>query len=69
MNMKKEYRRELRQMIKLQRKVTRDANAFFKQISRQIAALQKKRIVGMKATNREADKIQERINILQGRIH
>lgn len=69
MNMKKEYRAELRQLAKVERKITGDYNRHHLSVAHQIKQLEKSLSRALKATNREHGRIIYRRGILQARLN
>jgi hypothetical protein len=68
MNMNKEYRRELRQLNKVARKIGLDWRRFFATNQKAILKIQRDTARGRKATERELNRISRRQAILEGRL-
>lgn len=68
MNMKKEYRLELRQLARAERKLNRDCDVAVRTFNRQIKRLRLAIKRGYRATERELDSIARRRAILEGRL-
>lgn len=69
MNMKKEYRAELKALARAQKKLHRDYVLHERNTLKQIAALQRSIKKGEHATNKEIQRINKRRAILEGRIN
>jgi hypothetical protein len=68
MNMNKEYRAELKQLRKTEKKLNSDYKKLIRETTRQMAALNRSGQRGRMATHRELARIQKRRAILEGRL-
>ena len=66
--MKAEYRRELRHLGKVRKKLVRDYNRFDKDFQRARAKLMKALERGHRARERELERVEQRMAILEGRL-
>lgn len=68
MNMNKEYRAELKQLAKTEKKIKQDYKKLTRDTTRAMAELNRSTQRGRVATNRELARIEKRRAILQGRL-
>lgn len=68
MTMTKEYKRELGQLRKVEKKLKRDASNLVNDCAKQFQAIHRKKMMGLRATTKEQAKLRRRILILEGRL-
>lgn len=68
MNMKKEYRRELKQIQKCELKLWLDLRRYEQGLDRQVGKIMAEKQRARKRTQREADRLEKRRKILEGRL-
>jgi hypothetical protein len=67
-NMDKEYRKELRELKNLKGRLKRENTAFFNRASREYAQACKERVRVGQMFERDMDKLNRRMAILEGRL-